>query len=167
MKHFFFSQMLFLFLVCACTRNNPPGVKNALKLAGENRQELEKVLEHYSQNPKDSLKYQAACFLIENMPVYGSYEGELLDNYLPIYQELATSGKNPQAVLDSFVQRYGYFSFQRVKWKPDIREINAAYLINNIEWAFKVWEEQPWGKNVLFDDFCEYNYPQILDNNNN
>ena len=37
----------------------------ALEFAGENRRELEKVLEYYSD---DSLKYRAAYFLIENMP---------------------------------------------------------------------------------------------------
>jgi hypothetical protein len=39
-----------------------------LKRAGGNRPELEKVLQHYSVNPGDSLKYKAAVFLIENMP---------------------------------------------------------------------------------------------------
>ena len=37
----------------------------ALERAGENRRELEQVLEHYKN---DSLKYRAACFLIKNMP---------------------------------------------------------------------------------------------------
>ena len=39
-------------------------LENALDLAGENRNELEKVLAHYQ---KDSLKFKAASFLIENM----------------------------------------------------------------------------------------------------
>ena len=42
----------------------------AMEKAGDNRQELEKVLRHYQQSPADSLKYKAACFLIENMPYY-------------------------------------------------------------------------------------------------
>ena len=137
----------------------PPGVRNALTLAEDNRKELEKVLDHYSRKPEDSLKFRAACFLIENMPDYGYYEGDLMDRYLPIYQELATSGKDPQAVLDFFVRRYGPFSRQRVEQKQDIREIKASLLINHIEWSFKVWQEQPWGKNVSFDDFCEYILP--------
>ena len=32
-------------------------------------------------------------------------------------------------------------------------------LCNNIEWSFKVWQEQPWGKHVSFADFCEYLLP--------
>lgn len=45
-------------------------MKYSLNAAGKNRIELEKVLEHY----KDSgPKYDAACFLIKNMPGYYSY----------------------------------------------------------------------------------------------
>jgi hypothetical protein len=45
-------------------------LEKALKLAGDNRSELETVLNHYKHNPADSLKYKATCFLIENMPVH-------------------------------------------------------------------------------------------------
>ena len=41
----------------------------ALSQAGENRVELEKALHRYQSNPSDSLKYRAACFLIENIKV--------------------------------------------------------------------------------------------------
>ena len=40
-------------------------LKYALYAAGKNRGQLERVLDYYSN---DSLKYKAACFLIENMP---------------------------------------------------------------------------------------------------
>ncbi|MEL7587118.1 MAG: discoidin domain-containing protein [Prolixibacteraceae bacterium] len=162
MKYFFcYSQILFL--ICSCGPIIPGEVRNALDLAEENRPELEKVLAHYSTSPADSLKYQAACFLIENMPFYGFYEGELLDNYLPLYGELALTGKDPQAVLDSFTQRYGRFSTHLVERKRDIKEIKASFLMDHIEWAFKVWEEQPWGKNVSFADFCECILPYRIE----
>ena len=45
-------------------------LETALQQAGENRAELEKVLFRYQTDPADSLKYKAACFLIENMPHY-------------------------------------------------------------------------------------------------
>ena len=37
-------------------------------------------------------------------------------------------------------------------------------LVGNIEWAFKVWREQPWGKNVSFEQFCEYVLPYRVGN---
>jgi len=48
---------MLLFFACACTRDIPFGEKKTPDLAGENRQELEKVLEHYRQNESDSLKH--------------------------------------------------------------------------------------------------------------
>ena len=41
----------------------------ALRIAKGNRTELEKVLYYYQQDATDSLKYKAACFLIENIYV--------------------------------------------------------------------------------------------------
>jgi hypothetical protein len=154
-----------LCLLCftACSSRYPAGVENALRLAGENRVELEKVLEYYSQNESDSLKYEAACFLIEHMIYYHSYEGKILDDYLQIYEEIATSGKEPQQILDSFVLKFGDFSKRLLKKKPDIQAIRSDYLIHNIEWAFKVWEEQPWGENVSFEAFCEYILPYRIE----
>ena len=32
-------------------------------------------------------------------------------------------------------------------------------MVHNIDWAFKVWREQPWGKKVSFENFCEYVLP--------
>ena len=48
----------------------------ALNLAGDNRAELQKVLDRYKEEDGD--KYQKACFLIENMPFHGAYEGKAL-----------------------------------------------------------------------------------------
>jgi hypothetical protein len=47
--------------------------------------------------------------------------------------------------------------------REDVKCITADYLINNIELAFKVWREQPWGKHIPFDIFCEEILPYRLD----
>ena len=49
--------------------------------------------------------------------------------------------------------------FGRTELKYDIREVDSAYLVHNIDWAFRVWREQPWGKKVSFENFCEYVLP--------
>lgn len=137
-------------------------LNSALEMAGENRGELEKVLSRYRQNPEDSLKYKAACFLIENMSCYSYYEGEQLDNYLTYFHLLKQNketGISPTILSDSIINLYGQYSLEDLQIKKDIQEIDSAYLCNNIDWSFKVWQEQPWGKNVSFDDFCEYILP--------
>lgn len=70
-------SILYFSLICtlilACTRY-PTGVEETLSQAGRNRGELKKVLNHYLEHPEDSLKYQAACFLIDNMKWHLSTE---------------------------------------------------------------------------------------------
>lgn len=48
---------------------------------------------------------------------------------------------------------------QPLKVGRDLFEIDSAYLCDNIDMAFKVWREQPWGKNISFETFCEYILP--------
>ena len=71
-----------LFTVCslfslttlsACTSCDPDYLEQSLQQAGENRSELEKVLDNYKDNPQ---KLAAARFLIENMPAHYSYKGD-------------------------------------------------------------------------------------------
>ena len=67
--------LLSLLLAVACQNNYSPELKSALQLAGSNRQELKSVLSHYGRDRADSLKFRAACFLIENHAVALREEG--------------------------------------------------------------------------------------------
>lgn len=60
----------FLLFSCLNSPNKDIILQNALEQAGNNRSELEKVLEYYKN---DSLKLEAARFLIRNMPYHYSY----------------------------------------------------------------------------------------------
>jgi len=134
----------------------------ALQAAGGNKKELQKVLHYYKKNPADSLKYKAACFLIENMPFYTYSSGEQLENYKSYYAWLKKSrGQTAKQVAVSVKKIYGPLG--ESEKKHDMREVDSAYLCNNIEWAFKVWREQPWGKNVSFETFCEYILPYRIE----
>lgn len=64
------------FLHLACGFHQKSDLELALELAGQNRSELQKVLECYNRHPADSLKYKAACFLIENMSYHYSLKKE-------------------------------------------------------------------------------------------
>lgn len=134
----------------------------ALRIAKGNRTELEKVLYYYQQDATDSLKYKAACFLIENMPYHSYTHGEQLEKYKKYYAWLKDShGKTPEEVADSVKKTFGPIG--QLDKKYDLLEVDSAYLCNNIEWAFKVWREQPWGKNISFEMFCEYLLPYRID----
>ncbi len=134
----------------------------ALEKAGNNRAELEKVLRYYQQNPLDSLKYKAACFLIENMPYYSYPVGKQLDNYKIYFNWLRNyKRETPQQLSDSIRKIFGPIG--KLDKKTDIYEVDSAYLCHNIEWAFKVWKEQPWGKSISFSTFCEYILPYRIE----
>lgn len=153
------TRLLFLVSIAltftSCKDDTELNLKFALKLAGENSVQLKSVLNHYKD---DTLKYEAAKFLISNMPYHFSLEEYYLslngDKYRPdisIFKD------------DILVQRHcdsliniGYRPIQNKV--PDIKVINAEFLIDNIDLAFKVWEK-PWAKDISFHDFCRYVLP--------
>jgi hypothetical protein len=133
-----------------------PEIESVLKMAGSNHRQLVKVLKHYGKNPSDSLKYRAAKFLIVNMPGKFSEYREGQWNDIASVNLRWTSSSNKQLILDTY--KIG----DLVK-EADITHITAKYLINNIELAFKVWQEMPWGKDIPFDVFCEEILPHRVD----
>ena len=74
-------HFLILLFVCSCSRSP---LEQALRYAGDNRPELEAVLEHYTTVDADSEKLAAARFLIENMPAHKSYRGNEIHDYYAI-----------------------------------------------------------------------------------
>lgn len=71
------SYLLVIFvMLTACLQQKDKSLSHALDAAGKNRQELEKVLAHYKD---DSLKLNAAQFLINNMQYYYYFESKKCD----------------------------------------------------------------------------------------
>ena len=69
-------------LLCACGKQT--AVEKALDEAGDNRLELLKVIDHYRNGAgRDSLKLEAAMFLIGNMQGHGSVWSEAIDTFRP------------------------------------------------------------------------------------
>lgn len=128
----------------------------ALEFAGENRKELEKVLEYYRN---DSLKYRAACFLIENMPHWYAYDGWQLDT-LEVLMKRDREGKLSK---DDKV-RWGSFDYHTLNKVYDSKVIKSEYLIENINLAFQEWQKRPWNKSLSFDDFCDLILPYRIGN---
>ena len=64
---------LTILLSAACNNNQDKQLQEALKFAGDNRPQLEAVLEHYRTVDNDPLKLDAAKYLIANMPAHYSY----------------------------------------------------------------------------------------------
>lgn len=130
-------------------------VEQALSMAGDNRGELEKVLEYYKN---DSLKLTAARYLIRNMPFHFSRmeyfvspEGE---RYVPDIRNF-TDNKAVKRHCDS-LQEKGYTIKKEIVY--DIKTLHSDYLIKNIDLAFQAWQK-PWAKDIPLEEFCRYILP--------
>jgi hypothetical protein len=139
----------------------PAGVGDALRKAGDNRTELEKVLLHY-RNGKDAQKFEAAKFLIANMDGHGYTVAALFDeekNEIPFNALDHKNFGEAQAALDALEEEHGELEFKRKRFDEDLQTITAAYLIENIDLAFEAWRSKPWARNLTFEAFLEHVLP--------
>lgn len=139
------------------------GIEEALSKAGDNREELFRVIRHY-QESGDSLKLKAAQFLIENMTDKYYLTGNLINEYYAFIDSVYQI-KQPEydipAIYDAFRSKAKYLKEKpQVNW--DVQTLSADYLIQNIEDAFEVWN-RPWNKHLTFDEFCEWILPYRVD----
>ena len=151
--------LLFLPFLFSCHKKS--NLEQALGLAGENRTELEKVLEHYSKKPEDKLKLKAARFLIENMDSYYSVispELEVFYSTLDSIFTLTNQGdeitKEQEALLAQ-MNKPNQSDFELI---PDLQCVSAEFLIDNIDRAFEAWNSS-FANDMNFDDFCEFLLP--------
>ena len=136
-------------------------LKSALEHAGENQVQLQAVLDHYDQMG-DSLKYQAAVFLIENMVGHNYAELVFFDSKENPIEFDALSYSNydeASAVMSEIEKEYGELHYGRSNTIEDTQIITSEYLIKNIDQAFQSWQNNPWSKELSFEDFCEYVLP--------
>lgn len=136
----------------------------ALEFAGANRGELERVLAHYEG---DSLKREAARFLIENMVGAFAVDAETEKGLMPFYQTCDTLCRmyrqdqrsywqnSVDSVWDVFRARHP-LTVRRV---PLLETMSAGRLIEEIELAFEAWQENVFTRDGTFEEFCEYILP--------
>ncbi len=159
--------ILIVILIDSCTLKYSR-IDESLKLAGDNRKELKKVLDFYKE-PRDSLKLKAAKFLIKNMMYHYCFKSENDSFYLRYFDSLKydvpilNTGNNlfdrelrrkllDNKILDDNIWPPKY----EICW--DVKNISAEFLIDNIEYAFVAWQ-LPWSKGYTFDQFCKYILP--------
>jgi hypothetical protein len=156
-QHFIFILLIILSL-SACTQS-------------ANREinfdhETEKILRRYSA-PKDSLKQQAALFLLEHIHAHYSSDHEILQK---IEQEYAKVSRR-EGYIESY-ERFisilrnnlffpGMSNFEKV---PDTQNVTARYIIRNIENSFKMWQNSAWANDIDFETFLEHILPyRVMD----
>lgn len=156
---------LFSLIISGDSLTQNSRLESALQKAKNNRQELSSVLEHYSKEETDTLKFKATCFLIEHMQDHYTYYNEAIESY---YNSMSIvfnrPGKTGEAEKKYYNAKYDSIlfksEFQMIEAPRiyDITTIKADYLIKNIDEAFEMWRA-PWGLRVDFDLFCKYILP--------
>ena len=156
--------IILLWLVTAYSCSNYSSrLKAVLDYSGTNRAELEKVLDHYSQDPADSLKLKASIFLIENMPGHYTFGGP----YMKSYNEQLGLLKNCPYYEKKIIQMvpFDHIGYrQQLDIQEDVKYIKADFLIHQIELAFNQWQTRPWNEGVDFENFKEYLLPYRVEN---
>lgn len=152
---------LCIFLFFSACRNNrssdKANIRHAMSIAGENEGELQKAIRYYSKSPKDSLKLKALEFLLTNMENHSYRSGSIIDSFrIKLMSEsVPISTKKVNSIWNECVNNIS----DTVTLKYDIQEIQAEFLIDNIEGAFDSWESAPWKAQINFADFCRYILP--------
>lgn len=161
---------LFFFLI-SCN-NRTDNIKNALIKAGKNSIELQKVLDHYSENKE---KLSAAKFLVINMDGHFSYDTTRLYKYRVFYKEFDSINNlldhsEFTNKMDSIWKQFQKTNSVRKDFyhRPyffDNESITSSYLIKQIDLAFDIWKSNPVTKDsISFIDFCEYILPYRVSN---
>lgn len=150
-----------IFIAIVIALSTSERLHNVLELAGENKSQLQAVLDHY-ENLGETQKYDAACFLIENMA--GHNYAELLffneqDEVVPFDSLSYENYDQASEAMHALEKEHGAIRYGKGNVVDDVQTITSEYLINNIDLAFQAWQTNPWASHLSFEDFCEYVLP--------
>ena len=136
----------------------PPHVERVLNLSGNNKKELKTALNYYVQR-HDSLKWEAACFLIGNMDIHFSeqFYWETHDGKVVKFNELNYPDFRTAVAEFNRISSQEHLHLKS-RMIPDIQTVTADLLIKNIDLSFKLWDT-PQARHLSFSEFCEYLLP--------
>lgn len=159
---------LFFLTLISCDRI-PNDVLSALNSAGDNRNELQRVIDHY-KSQKSQQKLKAAYFLISNMTTHYSLDTSGYISYLSILSTLDsirlvennddTIRLKINKIWDNYQKDRGSINSNPLRY--DLQHIKAEALINHIDRKFTAWKSNPYSKRVSFNTFCSYILPYRL-----
>lgn len=147
------SLLLLSALLLSCSDSR---LERALEQSGNNRAELERVLAHFEESG-DTLKLNAAKFLIRNMPYNHFPAGREADLYDSAY--IAMSEVALQDREKTFKEHAGKIPVGNMTAAADITNLTADFLINAIDEACNVWRESSWNTEYDTAFFYEYVLP--------
>lgn len=155
--------MLCGWLLTGCGEKECSKLERALALSGDHRAELEKVLEHFSQRPEDSLQLKSAVFLIENMPGHRGPDSSSIRRYKARIDTLPELSYEERKILLGLPSKHPELCPDMAE-AEDIHTIKAEDLIRHISRICRMKDSCTWLRHLDFDLFCEYLLPYRIEN---
>lgn len=150
---FLFVAIVLIAVSCASTTDEQ--LHYALSLSKENRPNLEKVIDYYANNPQKQI---AARWLIANMTGHYTLWNTGIQTFADTILHKQLNPNQGNKLWDSLQK-----NSTSTQIRYDIEALSAEFLIDNIDRAFKAWEESPWHDEVNFDRFKRFVLPYRAD----
>lgn len=148
MKLFSYFTFILSILFTSCRYN---AEKYILRQAGTNKQEIEKAIHFFREDPKDSCKLNALFFLLENIATQKTELVVIKDSSNNPGKEIDWSILDPDFVLESQLVKNGaHIETEEVH---TIQRIKSDYLIRTINMAFSSRDKYLWNRHVTDTDF--------------
>ena len=168
---------ILLFVLTSCNFRSSD-LEEALVLAGNNRPELEAVLDHFKDRGK--VAYESACFLITNMQYHESKDEIVLDSLynsyfihtdslyrgifskIPLNEQKEYKGREYDSLRLTLGDIFNTLPAPQIKsgvHLSDLQTVKSDFLIDNIEEAIKIWEANEYDYRKDFDFFKEFILP--------
>ena len=148
-----------------CLKSTRPGipepVRKTIDSSGINKPKLMKAIAYYNQ-PADSIQRKALYWLLGNMRGNYTIYQAVEDSSGRKYHFLPEDFKNYHALQqkwDSIEKVVGPLTYKADSFWMDPKQINAQFLINNVDEAYKAYTTNPWDKDYSFRQFCRWILP--------
>lgn len=153
----------------ACRREpiNCPRIvdlNSALELSGDNRGELQKVLDYYRKENPDPLKFKAAEYLICNMVAHYAVSGTTMQRLKLDIDTTFRDQPNVLKLMFYLIAARIAQTQEKVEVEYDLQTISSDFLIRNIERSFTIWEGIKHHYDLSCEDFFKYVLPYRINN---
>jgi len=160
-NNFLFVVIVFSLVLLCYINTYPKDVRKNLIKAKGNRSELLNAI-HYFKSKGDSMQLDALYYLIRNMEDHCYSEFCLFDSTNTEVQFNVLDYENYDSIIvgiDEIESEQGELHYGRKQLVSDLETITCDLLVENIELAFKSWNENPWSSKISYDVFKEYILP--------
>lgn len=159
-RNFLFFGISLLLISCSSVKYTEQA-KLTLQDSKNNKKELKTAAKYFMKNNQAD-KLGALLFLYENMRNHAFVKIGLFDeNEIEVNWKFEQYDNYDEAkkALDLLEEEFGELHWKKKEKKIDHQTISSEFIIDNIDLAFKAWEEKPWSQDYNYKIFKEYILP--------